>query len=492
MPDNSKAQSLVEQFTKEHYNPSISVTVYDNGKYSSYNSGYANIEQKIPATENTIYAIGSSTKAFVAEALCILADRKLIDLDKPVREYLPAFAMHDPYATVSLTIRDMLCHRSGLPRHDTTWLAYQDIEKLVHNIRYFEPFTTFRNKLYYQNHMFLLAGYLVEKVTGTKWDDFVQKEILEPLNMKACFKIEELKSHANPSLPYVVTLAESKVDLDEYWDIYHVGAAGCINSTTSEMAKWIALQLNGGKWDDKQIISEELLKECHTTQMAIQRFSADSPQFDEITNTGYGLGWFVETYRGRKLVHHGGNINGYSAMHFFVPGTGFGASILTNCSGTPIQNSLMYALIDLHFGDEPIDWLDRYKSYSLEMIEKGEAKMDELRNSVVKDTKTSLPLDKYEGKYNHKGYGDLHVKILDGALRVEYGKLEFSSEHLCFDAFLLKWLPREKVLVPAQFVLGLTGEVSSLKVQFEPALEGMIEFKVVKEEKDEKMEEKDD
>ena len=480
MRDKQNAQKMVELFVKEHYNPSISVTVYDNGEYSSFNAGYSDIEKKKPATENTAYGIGSSTKAFVAEALCILADRKIIDLDKPIREYIPDFAMYDSYATNALTPRDILCHRSGLPRHDLTWFACKDSEKLIHNIRHYKPFATFREKLYYQNHMFLLAGVLVEKVTGKKWDDFVKEEIMNPIGLEAYFKLEDFKRHPDVSLPYLVTMAEGKVEPEEYWDIYHVGGAGCIHSTTKDMARWIALQLNDGKWEDKQIISEDLIKECHMIQMAIQKFSPDSPSFPEISNTGYGLGWFVETYRGRKLVHHGGNTSGYSAMHFFVPGTGFGASILTNCAGTPIQNSLMYSLIDLHFDDEPVDWLSRFKTYVLDLTKKGEEKLDELRSSAVKDTKPSLPLEKYEGTYNNIGYGDIEVKVHEGMLKLSFGEVEFEMEHLCFDSFLIKLLPKKKITVPAQFTLDLVGGISAFSAKFEPAIEDMIEFKKAK------------
>ena len=481
MLDNQKAQAMVELFVKENFNPSISVTVYDNGKCSSYNAGYADVEKKVPATENTAYAIGSSTKAFVAEALCILADRKQLDLDKPIREYLPDFALYDTYASNALTARDMLCHRSGLPRHDITWFACKDRDKLVKNLRYLKPFATFREKLYYQNHMFMLAGYLVEKITGKKWDDFVKEEIMDPIGLKACFKLSDFESHPHASLPYLVTIAEGKVEREENWDIYHVGAAGCIHSTTSEMAKWIALQLNEGKCGDKQIISQEKIKECHTTQMAIQKFTPDSPEFPEITNMGYGLGWFVETYRGRKLVHHGGNTSGFSAMHFFVPGTGFGASILTNCAGTPIQTSLMYSLIDLYFGDEPIDWLDRLKSHYIEAFKKGEAKLEEMKASAVKDTKPSLPLEKYEGKYHNDGYGEVSIKAAGGELRGAYGDVEFEMEHICFDAYLIKVLPKKKISAPAQFTLDLVGGVSALQIKLEPALEDMIVFKIEKE-----------
>ena len=478
MLNSTKAQELVNLFVKENHNPSISMTVYDNGKYESFNAGYADIENKKAATEDTIYAIGSSTKAFAAEALCILADRGDIDLDTPIVEYLPDFAMYDDYATASLTVRDILCHRCGLPRHDLTWFSnanYEKRDELIHNIRYLKPFTTFRNKWYYQNHMFVLAGYLIEKVSGQKWDDFVQKEILEPLGLCASFKITELANEPTMSKNYSVTLADGTVVPSSYRDIYHVGAAGCINSTTKEMAKWVALQLNDGKVGDKQIISSELLNECHTPQMVIQHDPA-MPKFDEISHKSYGLGWFVENYRGRTLVHHGGNIDGYSAMHFFVPGTGFGASILTNCEGTPIQNSLMYSLIDLYFGYESVDWLGRYKSAYIDLFKKGEEAISALADSAAKDTKPSLALDKYEATYTNPAYGDIKISATGGSLEALYGDLDFKLEHLCLDSYIVKYKTK-KLVAPAQFGLGLTGEVETFMAKFEPALEEMIVFK---------------
>jgi len=478
MLHSTKVQELVNLFVNENYNPSISMTIYDNGKYESFNAGYADLENKKAATENTIYAIGSSTKAFAAEALCILADRGVISLDTPIIEYLPNFAMYDTHATAALTVRDILCHRCGLPRHDLTWFANADYEKrdeLIHNIRYLKPFTTLRNKWYYQNHMFVLAGYLIEKVSGLKWDDFVQKEILEPLGLCASFKISELAKDPEMSKNYSVTLADGTVNPSNYRDIYHVGAAGCINSTTKDMAKWVALQLNDGKVGDKQIISSELLKECHTPQMVIQHDPA-MPKFSEISHKSYGLGWFVENYRGRTLVHHGGNIDGYSAMHFFVPGTGFGASILTNCEGTPIQNSLMYSLIDLYFDYDPVDWLGRYKNAYIDLMKKGEEAIGALVNSATKDTKPSLPLEKYAAIYSNPGYGDIKIAVVDGTLEAAYGDLDFKLEHLCFDSFLMKF-GTKNMTVPAQFGLSLTGEGLTFSAKLEPALEDMIVFK---------------
>ena len=478
MLNSTKTQELIDLFVKENYNPSISMTVYDNGKYESFNAGYTDLENKKAATEDTIYAIGSSTKAFAAEALCILADRGEIDLDTPIIEYLPAFAMYDAYVTASLTVRDILCHRCGLPRHDLTWFANADYEKrdeLIHNIRYLKPFTTFRSKWYYQNHMFVLAGYLIEKVSGLKWDDFVQKEILEPLGLTASFKITDLAKDPKMSKNYSVTLSDGTLKPSSYRDIYHVGAAGCINSTTKEMAKWVALQLNDGKVGDKQIISSKLLKECHVPQMVIQDDPA-MPKFPEISHKSYGLGWFVESYRGRTLVHHGGNIDGYSAMHFFVPGTGFGASILTNCEGTPIQNSLMYSLIDLYFDYEAVDWLGRYKSAYIELMKKGEEAIGALTDSAVKGTKPSLPLEKYVATYNNPGYGDIKIAIVDGTLEALYGDLDFKLEHLCLDSYLMKF-GTKKMTVPAQFALSLTGEVQTFSAKLEPALDEMIVFK---------------
>lgn len=471
-------QGLIELMAKENYNPSISMTIYDNGKYHSFNTGYADLEKKTPATENTIYAIGSSTKAFAAEALCILADRGLVDLDKPVREYMPDFAMHDAYASNALSVRDILCHRCGLPRHDATWSADSNIanrDKLIHNIRHLKPFATFRSRWHYQNHMYVLAGCLIEKVSGLAWDDFVKKEIMEPIGLEACFKIDDFAMRPDASLPYSVTLADGTVQPTKYRNIYHVGAAGCINSTTKQMAKWVALQLNDGMADGKQIISSDMLKECHSPQMIIQRVP-ESSQFPEITHRSYGLGWFTEVYRGRTIVHHGGNIDGYSAMHFFVPDFGFGASILTNSEGTPIQNSLMYSLLDLYFGDAPIDWSARLKDVYIDMLKKGKDALDSLKEKSVKGTKPSLPLADYAARYVNLGYGDINVKHEDGALVAEFGVLCFKMEHLCLDSFIMKLQPLEKHTVTARFNMGLSGEIESFCAKFEPMLKEMIVF----------------
>ena len=478
MLDNDRTRELLELCMTKNHNPSISMTIYDNGKYLSFNAGFADIENKTIATENTLYAIASSTKAFAAEAICILAGRGFIDLDAPIISYLPSFALYDIYATTTLTVRDILCHRSGLPRHDLSgWCSNADSEEIIHRLRYLKPFAPVRYKFHYQNHMFLLASCLIEKVTGIEWDKFVKTEIMDPIGMNASFDISDLKNLPNGSVPYRVELAEGTVVPTNYYHhTSHMGAAGSINATSSNMAKWIALQLNDGKWEDKQVIPDMLLNECHSPQMVIQR-DATQIKLTETDHYSYGLGWFIESFRGRKLIMHAGGTTGYSAQHFFLPGTGFGASILTNGSETPIQNSLMYSLIDLYFGYEQIDWFERYKAHYIKSTEEAKTRIDEVREKAVKGTRPSLPLESYAGVYNNPGYGEIKITPIDGALTATFIGIPFQLEHICYDAYFFNDRHDFAENALSQFRLDTLGEVVEYQVKLEPDINEMIVFK---------------
>jgi len=323
--------------------------------------------------------------------------------------------------------------------------------------------------------MFLLAGCLIEKISGRKWDDFVRDEILDPIGLEAYFQISEMEQHPESSLPYTVNIDEGTFHRTEYRNIYHIGAAGCINSSTKNMAKWIALQLNNGKSGNRQIVSEAMLNECHSPQMIIGK-DPIVPDFPEINNNFYGLGWFRESYRDRTLVHHGGGIDGYAAMHFFVPDAGFGASILSNGESSPIIYSLMYSMIDLYFGYEPADWVGRYKRRNIELIEKGNAEYNSIFEKAPKETTPTLPLNRYEGVYSDPGYGDIMVILEDESLVVRYNEFTLKMKHICFDSYIMLLQPFEKTRILSQFILSVTGEVEALKAKLEPALEDMIVF----------------
>ena len=219
----------------------------------------------MPADENTIYAIASASKAFIATAVCILCDEGKCDLDKPVKAYLPDFEMYDSYMTEHLTVRDALGHRSGLPRHDIMWLNDRDITiyDVVHRLRYLPPAFEPRARMHYQNLMFTLATVLTEKLSGQRWQDFVTERILKPLGMTRTYlNASDYRGKVpNQAEPY--QYRGGQLERMAYNDISHLGSCGCISSTVHDLDRWARLQLGRGQFEGKRVFSEKMADQLH-------------------------------------------------------------------------------------------------------------------------------------------------------------------------------------------------------------------------------------
>lgn len=480
MIDKARLQAVMDDMIVRGHTPSVSLTIYDNGTVTSLSAGLRDREQNAAADENTMYAIGSSTKAFVSAALCILCDDGKLTLDDPVVKHIPEFRMYDDYVTTHLTVRDILCHRCGMPRHEFTWYPRMESltpAELVRRIRYLKPNAPFRYTMQYQNHMFLLAGYLVERVSGQKWEEFVRERIFTPLGMDPVNfnAARDMAGYALAARPYAYDEEKDEISRIPYKDIEVMGAAGSINASTAQMAKWVALHLNNGKAGDKQIISEHMIRECRTPQMVISQ-DATAPVFGDMKKqSAYGLGWFTENYRGHFLVHHGGNIDGFSAMQGFLPDAGLGFSILTNLNGSSVRDALMYELIDQYFGHEQVDWLGKYLSFMDEMMKPVKEKLaKELENSP-KDAHPTFALSEAEGVYDHPGYGDIKLTAREDGLFLQFGSIACTMTPLGYNHFRILF-PELGMPFQAYFETSADNKPTALCIDFEPSIGEYIRF----------------
>ncbi len=430
--------------------------------------GYRDLEAKKPVTENTLFAIGSCTKAFTALALGLLVDDGRLDWDTPVRTYLPEFELHDRFASERMTPRDLVTHRSGLPRHDFVWYgADLSRRELFERLRYLPPSKDFRTTFQYQNLMFMTAGYLVGQVTGSTWQAFVRQRLLEPLDMRNTnFSVEDLKTAPDAALAY--RKVDDRVTRIPYRNIDAMGPAGSINSSVNEMAHWIIMQLNRGKFRGRQIVSANRLQETHLPQMAITR-PADFPEMSE---SAYGLGWFVQTYRGHKRVSHGGSIDGFKAMVNLLPNDGLGMVVLANLSGTPLPTIVSLYATDLLLDLEPIDWHQRIKARTEQAKAAKQKKLqDEERKT---GTRPSHALADYTGEYEHPAYGIIRIRLNGKQLQASFHGFEAPLEHWHYDVFrfMVEDFDHPKVI----FFSNENGDVDRLAVKLEPLVDA-IEFR---------------
>ncbi|WP_299461401.1 serine hydrolase [uncultured Microscilla sp.] len=413
--------------------PGVAMVVVQNGKVVYQKGyGYRNVEKKLPVTNQTMFAIGSSSKAFTAASVCQLVDDGKLELDKPVKKYLSDFKMYDDYVTAHMTPRDLLCHRSGLPRHDLVWYGSDySREKMYQNLHHLEPTMGFREGWQYQNLMFMTAGYLVGQVSGNSWEKAVARRIFKPLGMNSSnFSVEKMKDAGDVALGYGEE--KEKLKVLPYRNIDAVGPAGSINSNTNDMAKWLIMQLGKGKYKGKEVVSAGMLKQMHSPASIVP---GNASKYS--SHVSYGLGWFISTYRGQLLIDHGGNIDGFSAMVALMPGKKTGVVILTNKNGTPITRIIRNKVLDRLAGLEDIDWSKK----GLDRLAKRKASLKKAKNNKktdqIKGTKPSRKLQHYTGKFRQAAYGDMVVALKDKQLRVQFHSFDVPLNHYHYDVFEL-------------------------------------------------------
>lgn len=434
--------------------------------------GWRDRDQEAPVTERTVFAIGSATKAFTALALATLVDDGTLDFDTPVRDYLPDFALHDPMATERATTRDLLCHRTGLPRHDLLWYGSRlSREELYRRLPHLELSEDFRVRWQYQNLMYMTAGYLGGTLVGATWEQLVADRVLEPLSMRgANFSVAESQRLEDHARPYDVR--DGELTEIPFRDLSSIGPAGSINANLEDMITWVRLHLGGGEVDGVRVLSRPVIDELHTPQMVISR-----PVTELATPMiAYAMGWFVEPYRGRRALHHGGNIDGFSSLVTFMPDDGLGVVILTNRDATALPTAITRHAIDLLLGFEPRNWtqegISRFTALETQ-TEAAEARPDPSR---WKDTNPSHDLDEYAGRYEHPGYGVIEIeKAGRRSLRLTYNQMTAELEHWHFDVFRASSDDHEaldELLV--RFALDTQGNVESLAAPLEPMVAEVV------------------
>ncbi|HKK79290.1 MAG TPA: serine hydrolase, partial [Phaeodactylibacter sp.] len=423
--------AFVEQARQDWQVPGVAIGIVQGNEIVHLNGyGLADREAQRPVDENTLFAIGSSTKAITAFSVLQLVDDGQLDLDQPVLDYLPDFRMYDDYVTHHLSVRDLLCHRSGLPRHDAVWYGSTDSRaKLFEKLKYLEPSAGFRETFQYQNLMFMAAGYLVGQTTGGRWEEAVQKRLFEPLEMKrANFSVDLMAKDPNHAKPY--TLEEEEVKAIDFRNIDAVGPAGSVNASAREMCHWLIAQLNGGKYRGQELLSPSLLTVSHSSHMPVP---AAWDRIMAVDNGGgpttYGLGWFISTHKGRKAIQHGGNIDGFSAMVGLLPQDSVGVVVLTNLNGNMLPGIIRNYVFDKMLGEEARDWNQEMLAMVAQMKEQqqGQAEKEDLKQ--VQGTQPSHKLDDYAGTYTHPAYGSVKVSRAGDSLQIGYNAFELGLRH---------------------------------------------------------------
>lgn len=460
--------------------PGLGVAVVADGKVLlSKGYGKRNVESDLPVTPDTLFAIGSSTKAFTTYVLATLVEEGKLGWDKPVVDVWPEFRLSEPERTRLLTPRDMVTHRTGLPRHDLSWYnSGASREELIARMAHLDFNYGLREQWQYNNFMFLAAGVLGERLTGKSWEDNVRERIFTPLGMNASnFNVDDSQRSADFALPY--DKRDGKITAIPFRNISQVGPAGSINSSVNDMARWVQVQLTGklgGTLDGRQIMSQAALDELHSPAMIMQ----SNENRSHVTAVGYGLGWFVDMYRGEWRVHHGGNIDGFTALVFFFPGKKFGGVILANRNGTPLPDAVSEEIADRLLQLPSLKLYDaslsRYKA-ALAAGKKAEQNLELLRR---KDAPPSHPLREYAGEYRHPGYGSITVAGGDAGagLTLTYNRMTVPLLPWHFDTFSFGKsedpAAAEFEHTQVLFRSDLEGNINAIEAQLDPSVKPIV------------------
>ncbi|MBS1796950.1 MAG: serine hydrolase [Acidobacteria bacterium] len=374
-------EEKVEKRRQELGIPGMSlVIVRDGAVIYAKGLGYKDFEKKVPVTPDTEFAIGSATKAFTALSVLMAADEGKVDLNASPRTYLPYFKMYDPDTDKNMTVRDLMCHSSGLNRTDLAMITGRlNRQELIQVAGEAKPMAKLREKFFYQNIMFAAAGEIAAQTEKTTYEKLVPERIFKPLGMtNSTMMIPEMEKMKDYSFGYEYNFDTKETRRLPFRPIDATNPAGSINSSANDMAKWITFVMNGGTVGGKRLVSEKGFEEWLKPQM-------------KITPNGklaYGLGWFLQDWNGLKVVQHGGNIDGFNSMVAMIPEKNLGFVMLTNVSASPLGNELM-----------PIVW---------ENI---------LGNPNKPQPVAANDLSKETGKYRLEAAGvDIDVRLEDGKL----------------------------------------------------------------------------
>lgn len=453
------------------------IIIKDDKVLLSQGFGKRNVAENLDVTRRTLFPIGSSGKAFTAAAIAMLVEEGKLEWDKPVRHYLPTFKLQDQFATERMTVRDLLCHRCGLPRHEFLWYGSSMTRKeLVERLAYLEPSADFRALYQYNNLMYATAGYLIEQVTGQTWEEFVAARIFKPLGMRSSNTAIEASLAADDyALPY----EEKKGEVEEvpfYSNFQAMGPAGGISTNLEDMEHWLRFQLNEGKHGETQLLAAEHLMQNHTPHTVIPAGGAvPMGKYPEVANWCYGQGWFVGSYRGHRMVQHGGSIDGFMAEVALLPDEHIGVAVFTNHGNTFVPYIIAFTACDRLLGAEKADWNVRLPKEFAELKAQGEKQLAELQKAepAIPGTHPSHPLHAYCGRYEHPGYGVVTVSQVEDRLQWTYNDIPSPLTHIHYDIFEMT-LERFEFKAKVSFATSEKGDIESLAVKLEPTVKAQV------------------
>lgn len=458
--------AYIEQAMRDWEVPGLAIAIV-HGDSVVFARGYGVTElgASEPVDENTLFAIASTTKAMTAAALAMLVDDGKLGWDDPVARHLPAFVLADPYVTRELKVRDLLTHRVGVARHDNLWIAAPfDRAEVLRRARHLEPVDGFRDRYGYNNIMFIAAGELAGRVAGTTWDDLLDERLFGPLGMtRSTTRAAVVETRDNVAASH--TRVDGRVLAVPRRDYDNIGGAGAVFSSARDMAQWLRLHLAGGSYRGQRLLSDSVLREMYTPHTIIRADTTDERMFPTTQFRAYALGWRLQDYHGRKVVHHSGSINYTRTQVGMIPAEGVGVVAITNLSSSNLQLALMYRVLDAYLDLPERDWSAEYLALARRSDERSAGSARRVEVSRIHGTTPSLAQAAYAGMYASDLFGDVRITHEDGGLVLHYSPAYVADlEHWHHDIFRAVWRRPGAGRPFINFTLDARGRIAALEL----------------------------
>lgn len=476
---DKELEKKLQQLLEETNTPGFSIAIVkgDEVIYAK-GFGYSDLENKVKVDENTLFAIGSTTKAFTTGLLGILEEEKGFKFSDKPSKYLPELEFYNDELNTYLTVEDLVCHRSGLPRHDFSWYLFATDSKdsLLERVAFQEPTLGLREGWQYNNFGYLIQGMISEELTGKTWEDNIKNYYFNKLDMKRSnVSIAELQQSSNIAKGYD-WIDFDHAELMDYFKIASMSPAGSINSSSSEMANWIKVWLNDGKYKDLEILPASYVSKALNPLFSLGSGVSD-PNFADQHLSSYGYAWFNSSYKGHYRMEHGGNIDGFSANVCLFPSDDLGIVVLCNQNGSMLPSLVRNTVADALLGVEKDDWVKYFKERKSKVKEQMEALEKADESMRQEGTSPSHSLVQFTGKYNNPGYGTFSLVLNNDSLFAQFGVHTAYLEHFHYNIFSPMQIKNGKVtadeLIGSKFNFQTSdmGEIESVLIHFEAGLD---------------------
>jgi CubicO group peptidase (beta-lactamase class C family) len=423
--------------------------------------GFRDVEAKLPVQPTTVFPIASNTKLFTATLATMLATEGKLDLDKPVKSYVPDLNFYNDELNAHVSMRDLLSHRTGLPRYDGIWVGSQANRKgAVSNIQIMKPQQSFRSGFIYNNMMYATAGYVMEEIMKKSWEDLINEKILLPLQMKSTFfSRQEMVQTKNYAKSYLLPDTTSNLKINSFEaESEALGPAGTMKSTVEDMSRWMIVQLSNGRLNEKQLIPAKAIQETLVPHI----ISDNSNRWKELSHSLYALGRNVQTYKGFQIATHTGSIDGYYSNMTLMPDDSIGIFLVYNSNRAGLmRTTFAFPIIDRLLNLSYTDWNNRiWQEYEKSRIARDSFK-DSVLKTQVKNTSPSHPLNAFTGTYTHPAYGSINISTSGNQLIFSFRKQKSLLSHFHYNQFTTK----EEDDVPifrVNFIINSKGEIDKL------------------------------